>query len=258
MSLLSTVPTFLKVAAPLALGGALAGVIAWGAQSGGGGSPDSAPAVQVAATGTAAPRPTPVVEGTPAPEPAQPTSYVQEKRPIQPVLASQGGRPDCPPGWYVWREVPKGRFSICYPQTVPGGIEALSYTSATHPPDEVLWLHTPDSTSLDGTSVAISITVHASPYPMFYAPGTGCQGLVPRQRTNGQERDITLAGRTAHSCQVVGEDFIQGKMRPIGELLVQIPIAADGTGSDGYILFVGNHLTGPDYLASSLKRPYTR
>jgi len=112
MNLFSNVPSALKLLLPLAAGAALAGTIAIGASDNGGGGTDR-PLAQVQQTAT------PVVEGkatnaairfgTPRP---------QVQKPVQPVTAAQAGRNDCPADWLAWREVPKGRFSICYPQTL--------------------------------------------------------------------------------------------------------------------------------------------
>lgn len=120
MSAFSRVPGLFKLAASLAIGGALAGVIAWGAQGGAGDSGGSAPAAQV--TGIATPRvPTPVVEGTEAPgRPFHPNYIPPDQAALsqvaddQAALASSGER--CPASYLLYESQLLGG-SFCYPPT---------------------------------------------------------------------------------------------------------------------------------------------
>ncbi len=219
VSLFSTVPGALKFLLPLAAGGALAGAIALGAGSGGGGhipTPLSSSGQQTA---------TPILEDQVTSTPSPTVSLgTQVQRPVDPISAAQIGRADCPLDWLAWKEAPKGRFSICYPQTLNDGIEATSYNSGTHPPDEVLWLHTPNSTNRDTASVVFSLTISLSSRSMLRPQGQSCPGLVPAQQGSGVEGTITISGHLARTCQASGQDFIQGKAREITELLVELPV----------------------------------
>jgi hypothetical protein len=184
----------------------------------------------VAATATAVP------EGTPSA-----TSFKQEPQPVEPMLASQGGRPDCPTGWLVWNET-KNRFSVCYPPSVPDGLEALSYASATSPSDQVLWLHTPAQTNRDTASVVLSLTASIQTLPAL-SKDTPCVGLVPGQIVPGTREQFVHNGRAALSCEARGEDFIQGRLRPLSVIVFQANLGGVGEGS--YVVIVGHYHSGP-------------
>jgi len=124
MSRLSTIPGLLKLAAALAIGGALVGVIAWGAQSSAGGSDDSIPGAQVGASATPE-TPTPAPEATEsAPSAIQPfvspnlippdQAALDEVAQDQTALAASGER--CPPTYLVYESQLLGG-SFCYPPT---------------------------------------------------------------------------------------------------------------------------------------------
>jgi len=115
---LSRIPGLLKLAAALAMGGALAGVIAWGAQSSAGGSDDSTPGAQLAATPGV---PTAVVDGTEAPpRPFHPNYILPDEGALaqvaddQAALASGGAR--CPASYLLYESQLLGG-SFCYPPT---------------------------------------------------------------------------------------------------------------------------------------------
>lgn len=54
---------------------------------------------------------------------------------------------------------------------------------------------------------------------------------------------MTISGRTARTCQVAGEDFIQGKFREISELLVEIPVVVGN--EQLFLKIVANYHSGP-------------
>jgi hypothetical protein len=82
---------------------ALAAAVGVAGCGGGGGSEE--PAITPKREATA----TPTATRTATPEALGGASEA-----VEPVLASEGGRPDCPEGWYVYTD-PDGHFSICYP-----------------------------------------------------------------------------------------------------------------------------------------------
>jgi hypothetical protein len=219
-----------KVVAVVGAGSVLAGAIALGATNGGGGG-SSVPALQVAET------PISVPEAT-ATTTAEGTTYTQDREPVAPVLAEQGGRPDCPEDWLVWRD-PNSRYSVCYPATVPGDIEAITYPSAIRASDDVLWLHTPEQTDRDVTPVAFSMTFAFQGGPAILT-GTQCMGLVPGQKGVGVERSFQYQGAPASSCEVEGEDWIQGKMRGLGVQVIQMNLSSEGP----YLVVVARYHTG--------------
>lgn len=86
---------------------AVAALVIAGGCGGGAEELETTPTPQVTPTPspTVAPTATSTPQGVGAPQPPET---------VEPVLASEGGRPDCPEGWYVYDD-PDGHFSICYP-----------------------------------------------------------------------------------------------------------------------------------------------
>jgi len=222
-----------KAVAALTVGGVLAGAIALGA-SGGKGAGSSPPVQVVAATATS------LAEGTQSPAQVTATPYTQDRKPVPAILASQAGRPDCPQGWLVWIDT-KNRFSICYPPTLPGGLEPLSYTSAIDPSDQVVWLHTPDQTNRDVSPVVLSLTASIQNLPAVSKDST-CVGLVSSQASPGVKKEFTYQGRPALSCEGQGEDFIQGRPRPLSVIILQVSLGETGKGP--YVVIVAHYHSG--------------
>jgi hypothetical protein len=213
-----------KVAAALAGGGVLAGVIALGATGSSGGGP--APPAQV-------------VEATPTSVPE--TTVLPRTTQVVP-------RTDCAPNERAYDD-PDGRFSLCYPDSA----RASAHQPRTGAPRTVLTLREPPDTAVTQDAWIMRVTWDEKTGLGLGMPSAETcpryTGTVAKP-TSTQFVQVMIDGRTFTGCLTKG-NLSPGHPQLEGqELMLLAPVAKDGSASEGYILIFINS-TGPDLQSTS-------
>jgi len=187
-------------------------------------------------TPTPTPPVTPTRTPTPAPTPTPtPEGLGRGSEPVTPVPASEGGRPDCPAGWYVYND-PDRRFSICYPP----GWDAIPVTTpeqTTHVQLSTALEKSATQLPIDYVSIAINVLLAGSKVD------TSCEKAAADWGGAWAEAGVlALSGVEASTCQGAGPTELWG----YGPLQAVVPIGADGTS-----LLIFAYKTGPDVSAGA-------
>jgi hypothetical protein len=192
-------------------------------------TPTSTPPVTPTATLTPAATSTgPELTPTPTAEGAG-----EGSRPVTPVLASEGGRPDCPAGWYVYKD-PDGHYSVCY-------VAPLSARSERLPQGPVIAYFStplgkwPAEPAVNYVSIAINVLL----------PGWKVDTSCAAASLGGPAVDagtLALSGTEARICQVQGPTEDAG----YAPLQAVVPVSPDGTS-----LLIFAFKTGPDVSAGA-------
>jgi hypothetical protein len=135
------------------------------------------------------PRPAPTVAPTWTPVPT--STPVPPPQAVEPVPAAEGGRPDCPDGWYVYAD-PDGHFSICYPpdwsaRAAPPQIRDSGWSVHIQSP---ITEATKTGPSIGSVSITVGWTA-GSPSVL------GCAG-APTE--GGRQETLQVAGHQAVAC----------------------------------------------------------
>lgn len=169
------------------------------------------------------PRPTPLPTSTPI---VFPTVAIPTPMPVTPNPAAQGGRPDCPQGWAVYRD-PDGHFSLCYPP---------DWSAIAAPPDADL-----------GTSVTLRagegvfLTLYWRPSSYFESPDFQDRcALVSWQ--DAQQITWTVAGRSVNACTGY-ETLHPPDAPPLRSTFAEIP----ATPASGYVTLFLTQAEGSAY-----------
>ena len=138
------------------------------------------------------------------------------------------GASPCPAGWVGYVD-PGGRFSICYP----------SEFSATAS-DDAVNLDSPRFPGQQAELLGLAVGWDATPGTAYYPPSAeNCPQYLVMGQTASAFLELTLDGRAVPAC------FNQGRLDgtpavALGSVQGAIPVAADGSDSDGYIRFAAN------------------
>lgn len=136
--------------------------------------------------------------------------------------ATAVGRSDCPGDWLAYND-PENRYSICYP--VDDRVSASDLALNVRSPQ-------PASQQNDGFTVFVSWSEVTSFGPSRKADAETCQGQFVMGQEASSVVELTVSGSSMSACLAYGttEDGI-----PLGSLLGDIPLAADGSERDGFL-----------------------
>jgi hypothetical protein len=140
--------------------------------------------------------------------------------------AQVAGRSDCQAGWLAYED-PQGRFSICYPAgyTATAGDDAVNIDNPRAPEQ---------TAGLIGLAVGWSAAASVEPYPL---DATACSQVVRvMNQTSSELVDVSAGGLMTTACLSLGA-LETDPPTPIANLRGALPLAADGSASEGYVSF---------------------
>jgi hypothetical protein len=154
---------------------------------------------------TSTPLPTRAPPATLAPEPTRP---IPSPMPLTPTPAADGGRPDCPQNWAVYRDRDRD-FSLCYPP---------AWSATTSPPDADLGT----VITLSGAGGA-SLTVYWRPSSYFDSPDFQDRCRVAPAWEEADQIEVTIAGVTVPAC--TGYETLRAPdAPPLRSTFAEIPV----------------------------------
>jgi hypothetical protein len=169
------------------------------------------------------------VRSNDSPDASGDSSSAPRPTPWRTVLApdaQSAGRSDCPAGWLAYED-PERRFSICY---------AAGYTATAS--DDAVNIdnpRTPEQTAgLIGLAVGWSVAAATESYPPNET--TCSQDIRVMGQTSTEVVEVTAGGRTTTVCLSRGALDTEPPT-PIANLRGALPLATDGSASEGYVRF---------------------
>jgi hypothetical protein len=181
-----------------------------------------------------------VMTSTPIPTRAPAPTDVPLATPTVPVWntveapkATVVGRADCPANWVAYTDGEK-RFSICY----PAGYNATASDFAVN-------IHSPRTANELNDLIAVAVSWNSTPGTIYYPPNAAnCDRNAVMGQTTTVFVELTVSGRRVPAC------FSQGRLEgatgvPIGAVQGALPLASDGSDTEGFIQFAVN-FTGSD------------
>jgi hypothetical protein len=156
------------------------------------------------------------------PSAARPTPWQTVDAP----LARATGRSDCPNGWLAYED-PQDRFSICYP---------AGYTATAN--DDAVNIDSPRTEGQTANLIGLAVDWNIAAATESYPPNeiTCAQDIRVMNQASSEVVDVAAGGRTTIACLFRGA-LDTNPPTPIAVLRGALPLAADGSASEGYVRF---------------------
>ncbi|MEX2160142.1 MAG: cohesin domain-containing protein [Dehalococcoidia bacterium] len=177
------------------------------------------------------PRPTP---GPTATYPVEPTATPIVWNTVVAPPAPDAGRLDCPEGWVAFSDEQE-RYSICFPGDFGASASSLALNAAA-----------PRSAGQTDNLISLAISWDPSPGTIYYPPNDeNCKEYQGSGHLSATFVTVALGGGDIGAC--LSEGRLEDGM-PIASIQSAIPLAKDGSPSEGYVRFDINFTSSTDLV----------
>lgn len=156
-------------------------------------------------------------------------------RTVTAPLAPDAGRTDCAADWVAYTDS-EDRYSVCY----PAGFRAVASDTAVNLGNAEVTI---EDEGVDSLSIAIAW--RERPFTIYHPPSPENCLHYSVMADSREFVELSLAGLTVPACFTQGFVLESDPPLPVGTLQGAIPLAADGSEREGFIVFSFG-FTGPD------------